>query len=155
MRAAVTLAGGEIVGAMQSSASWSSRIPGAIGMAVTLGTSKSSIRIKVDHNKAPHARPLELGNSTTFSESVINANGGFTVGRDGKRRAANRNVYAAMRKTGVGVGRELRHKVWGRGWSSMALRPFFFSTVEARDMAISQKFDNAINQIAKDAGFKE
>lgn len=159
LRAAVSEAGSELVSAMQSAASWSTRIPAATSLAVTLGAKKSSVRIKVDKKQAPHARGLELGNATTFDEGVINAHGGFTVGRDGKRRATNHGIYKAMRTTGIGTGRALKHPVFGRkdqknGWASMPTRPFFFASVEARTPAVEQKFADAINKVAIESGFK-
>lgn len=154
LRLAVSTAGSDLISAMRSEASWSSRIPGATSMAVSFGAKKSSIRIKVDHKKAPHARPLELGNKTTFSEDIINQHGGFkTV--NGRRVAVNRNIYKAMKKTGVGVGRVLRHPVWKKGgYAEQPLRPFFFAAVEARTSSIDKKFQAAIDQIATDAGFR-
>lgn len=45
---------------MQSRASWSSRIPGALQMRVSgSGKKAGSVRITVDHRQAPHARPYE------------------------------------------------------------------------------------------------
>ena len=154
LRAAVAESGVELVSAIRAEAAWSSRIPGATSIATTFGVKAASIRVRVDKRKAPHARPLEMGNSTTFSEKVINANGGFkTV--NGRRVAVNRSVYKAMKQSGVGVGRELRHPVFGRGgYSSMPIRPFFFAAVDARTPAIDQRFNTCINKIALDAGFK-
>ena len=150
---AVAASGAELIGAIKAEASWSKRIGSATSIAASFGASKASIRIRTDHKAAPHARPLELGNATTFSASVIEAHGGFKVGADGKRRASNTSIYAAMRKTGVGVGRELRHPVFGKGITSQPLRPYFFSAIEAKSPGIDRKFQAAIDQVAKDAGF--
>ena len=62
LRAAVALSGVDLVSAIKSEASWSSRIPGSTSLATTFGAKKASIRIRVDKKKAPHARPLEFGN---------------------------------------------------------------------------------------------
>lgn len=173
LRAAVAESGAELLADMKARASWSkgtqraegkqsgrTSIPDATSLTASFGPKNSRARIKVDAKKAPHARGLELGNSTTFDESVINANGGFKTGRDGKRYAANRGVYAAMRKTGIGVGRQLKHPVYGKGptgswaWAAMPLRPFFFAAVEAREPGIDKKFEAALTQIVAEAGFK-
>jgi len=166
LRNAISESGADLVGGMRSRASWSSRIPGAIGLTVRFSTTRASVRVQVDHNKAPHARPLELGNKTTFDTSVLQAHGGLHTqkyrmrnGQMGTRQVGKRSTYAAMRRTNVGVGRALDHPVWARadkqnGWSSMALRPFFFAAVEARSPAINTQFEAILDQVAKDAGFQ-
>ena len=157
LRSAVNDSGADLVGAMRTRASWSSRIPGAVKLSVRFSATKASIRIEVDKKKAPHARALELGNSTTFDESVINKHGGYKM-VNGNKVAVNRNVYKAMKKANVGVGRALKHPVWGKGdrsngWSSMALRPFFFPAVEAREASINSQFETVIDKAAREAGF--
>ena len=151
LRAAVAEAGTELVAAIKSEASWSSRIPGATSIATTLGAKKASIRIRTDKKKAPHARGLEFGNADSFSEKVVQSKTG-DYGAAGTNRRA---VMKAMKKSGVGVGRALRHPVFGRGgYANMPTRPFFFAAVDARTPGIDKKFETAIKQIATDAGFK-
>lgn len=54
---------------MARRASWSTRIPGSIGMRVSFA--RASVDIKVDRKKAPHARPYEgLGSPGTFRHPV-------------------------------------------------------------------------------------
>lgn len=164
MREAVSEAGAGLVSAIRSEASWSHRIPAATSIAATFGAKKSSIRIKVDKNKAPHARGLEFGNSTAFSEKVINANGGYetvswTDKKTGKEKtrtiAVRRGVYKAIRSSGIGSDRTLRHPVYGRGgYASQQTRPFFFAAIEARTAGVEKKFETAIALIAADTGFK-
>ena len=164
LREAVSLAGVDLVSAIKAEASWSARIPGATSIGTTFGAKKASIRIRVDKKKAPHARGLEFGNSTAFSEKVINANGGYQMvtfvdKKTGKKTTRNvakrRGIYQAIRKSGVGSARTLRHPVYARGgYASQPTRPFFFASVQARTPEINKKFDTAIAQAAADAGFK-
>lgn len=51
-----------IVRDMRSRAGYSSRIPSAIRMSVSFSARSGGITIRVDNRRAPHARPLELGN---------------------------------------------------------------------------------------------
>ena len=164
LREAVSLAGADLVAAIKSEASWSSRIPGATSIGTTFGAKKASIRIRVDKKKAPHARGLEFGNSTAFSEKVINANGGYKLitfvdKKTGLKKTRNvavrRGIYQAIRKSGIGSARTLRHPVYGRGgYASQPTRPFFFASVNARTPEINKKFETAIALAAADAGFK-
>ena len=117
LRDAVSLAGTDLVSAIKAEASWSRYIPAATSIAMTFGAKRASIRIRVDRKKAPHARGLEFGNSTAFSEKVINANGGYRMvtfvdKKTGKRTTRNvavrRGIYQAIRKSGVGSTRTLR-----------------------------------------------
>ena len=164
LREAVSLAGTDLVSAIKAEASWSDRIPGATSIAMTFGVKKASVRIRVDKKKAPHARGLEFGNSTAFSEKVINANGGYQMvtfvdKKTGKKTTRNvakrRGIYQAIRKSGVGSARTLRHPVFGAGgYASQPTRPFFFASVNARTPEIGKKFETAIALAAADAGFK-
>ena len=151
IRAAVAESGTELVAEMKSEASWSSRIPGATSLAPTFGAKTASIRIRTDRKKAPHARGLEFGNADSFNEKVVQSKTN-DYGAAGTNRRA---VMKAMKKSGVGVGRALRHPVFGRGgYANMPTRPFFFAAVNARTPGIDKKFETAIKQIAADAGFK-
>jgi len=151
LRAAVAASGIELVAAIKAEASWSSRIPGATSIATTFGAKKASIRIRTDKKKAPHARGLEMGNADSFSEKIFQSKTG-DFGAAGTNRRA---VMKAAKKSGVGVGRALRHPVFGRGgYANMPTRPFFFAAVNARTPGIDKKFETAVKQIADDAGFK-
>jgi len=151
LRAAVAESGLELVGAIKSEASWSSRIPGATSISTAFGATKASIRIRTDKKKAPHARGLEMGNADSFSEKVVQSKTNDYGAAGTNRRAAMK----AAKKSGLGVGRALRHPVFGRGgYASMPTRPFFFAAVGARTPGIDKKFETAIKQIAADAGFE-
>lgn len=45
----------------RSRASWSTRIPGAITLEGSRSLNAATVRLKVNSNKAPHARPWEFG----------------------------------------------------------------------------------------------
>lgn len=45
----------------QANASWSRRIPGAVKVVTSLSARNPAVAIRVDSNRAPHARPLEQG----------------------------------------------------------------------------------------------
>ncbi len=47
---------------MKARASYSSRIPGAIGMTTSFSAKGGGVRLRVNQAKAPHARVLERGN---------------------------------------------------------------------------------------------
>ena len=151
LREAVSLAGTDLVSAMKSEASWSSRIPAATSIATTFGAKKASIRIRVDRKKAPHARGLEMGNADSFNEKIVQSK----TGDYGAAKTNRRAVMKAMKSSGVGVGRALRHPVFGRGgYANMPTRPFFFASVNARTPEINKKFETAIALAAADAKFK-
>lgn len=57
---------------VQSNASWSSRIPGAVGVQVRFTAKKVGVSIFVSRKKAPHARPIEHdGQAGTFLHPVF------------------------------------------------------------------------------------
>ena len=58
-----------IVDDMKNRASYSSRIPDAIGMGVSFSSRSGGITIRVNSKKAPHARVLERGNDGSRSGS--------------------------------------------------------------------------------------
>lgn len=151
LREAVSLAGVDLVSAIKSEASWSSRIPAATSIGTTFGAKNASIRIRTDRKKAPHARGLEFGNADSFNEKVLQSK----TGDYGAAGTSRRAVMKSMKKSGVGVGRVLRHPVFGRGgYANMPTRPFFFASVNARTPEINKKFETAIALAAVDAGFK-
>lgn len=54
---------------MARRASWSTRIPGAIGMRVSFA--RASVELRVNSKRAPHARPYEgMGSPGTFRHPV-------------------------------------------------------------------------------------
>jgi hypothetical protein len=158
LRAGVTSAGSDIVAAVKAGASWSSRIPEAVKVTTQFRTKGASVRIQVDHNAAPHARPLELGNKTTFALNVINQNGGYRL-VNGRRVAVNRNVYNKIRQSGIGLGRALRHPVFDSKKpptrvGEQPTRPFFFPAIAKTAAGIDLKLEAVIVKAALDAGFK-
>lgn len=62
LRPRIREAGDHIVRDMRQRASYSSRIPGAIRMSVSFAAKSGGLTIRVDSNRAPHARVLERGN---------------------------------------------------------------------------------------------
>lgn len=76
IRAAITEAGAEIVAKVRASASWSSRIPGAVSLRPNFTARSAGVRIVVNRRKAPHAGIYELGNkgasdAATFTHPVF------------------------------------------------------------------------------------
>lgn len=69
VRAAIVKATTDIRNDMARRASWSTRIPGAIGVRVAFGQARTTIR--VDAKRAPHARPYEgVGRGASFRHPV-------------------------------------------------------------------------------------
>jgi hypothetical protein len=67
-RPALKKAAEPMVAQARSNASWSTRIPGAIRLAVTA----RGVDIRVSSKKAPHARPYEgIGGNATFRHPVM------------------------------------------------------------------------------------
>jgi hypothetical protein len=64
LRKAVREEGEILLASIKTKAAWSSRIPGATSIAVTLGVKSANVRIRTDKKKAPHARPFDRGTST-------------------------------------------------------------------------------------------
>jgi len=61
---------------VRSNASWSSRIPGAVGTQVRFTAKKVGVSIFVNRKKAPHARPIENdGRSGTFTHPLFGDKG--------------------------------------------------------------------------------
>jgi hypothetical protein len=57
---------------VQANASWSSRIPGAVGMQVRFTAKKVGVSVFVSRKKAPHARPIEnAGRSGEFTHPLF------------------------------------------------------------------------------------
>lgn len=69
VRKAIVKATADIRNDMARRASWSSRIPGAIGVRVAFGQARTTIRVNA--GRAPHARPYEgVGRGNTFRHPV-------------------------------------------------------------------------------------
>jgi hypothetical protein len=160
LRAGVKSAGDPIVAAIKANASSQGleKAAAATGISIRYSTNGASIRIQVDHNRAPYARPLEVGNKTQFSEAAINAHGGFKV-VNGRRVANRRSAYKEIRKSGVGFGRVNVHPVWDYPLSyasrvtAQPLRPFFFKAITANADNIDLTMERVVVQTARDAGF--
>ena len=124
LRKAVTESGAEITEAIRSESSWSKRIPGATGLAMSFGAQTVAVRVKTSAKKAPHARPLEFG----------------TKGNPG----ANRHPVFVKKGQPVPKGR----------WVNQPTREFFFSAAKAMTPLVERKIQTAIDAIAFEAGFK-
>ncbi len=61
LRPAMRKAAEPILRDAKSRASWSSRIPGAIGLTASFTAKRPGVRMKVNSARAPHARPYEFG----------------------------------------------------------------------------------------------
>ena len=59
MRPSLRKVGERVQRTAEANASWSSRIPAAHFLRVSFSANRPGVFIKVDHNKAPHARPFE------------------------------------------------------------------------------------------------
>ena len=149
-RDALSAAGSEMLADLRGRASWSSRIPGAASVKTTFSARKAKVTVQVDAKKAPHARGLELGNADSFAEHTLSAGSGDYK----KRGMTRRQAITAARRTGATAGRALRHPVYGRGWSTMATRPFFFPAATAAGPETTARMEAALDKIARDAGFK-
>lgn len=153
LRAGIKDAGSGVLNEVKANASWSSRIPGATRLTIRYSLKGASVRIIVDHNKAPHARPFEVGNKNDFSEAVA-ANGGYRI-VNGRRVAVHRSVYKRALKTGAGVSRQLRHPVFNRGgFADEPTRPFFFPAINSQTHSIDLRMEQVVIRTALDAGFK-
>lgn len=61
-----------MAGQVRSNASWSSRIPGAVGVQVRFTAKRVGVSVFVSRKKAPHARPIEnSGKAGTFLHPVF------------------------------------------------------------------------------------
>lgn len=57
---------------VQANAGWSSRIPAAVAVGTAFSKNRTGVFIRVNRNKAPHARPLEnFGAAGTFRHPVF------------------------------------------------------------------------------------
>lgn len=158
IREAVRLSGSDVLDQVRRNAGWSSRIPAATDLQVRFNPKGASVRIQVDKRKAPHARPLELGNRTTFSAAAIAAHGGYKT-INGRQVAVKRSAYQAIRSSGIGIGRALRHPVFDSGKpptrvGQQPTRPFFFTGVAQTKDRIDMRMEVAVIRSAREAGFR-
>ena len=107
---------------IRANASWSTRIPAAVGVRVAFAANRDvGVAIFVNRRKAPHARPLEGGST--------------------KNVAMNRHpVFKAEGHPGT--------------WVNQPLRPFFFGQAERHLSAVEQATANAIQEAAREAGYR-
>jgi hypothetical protein len=153
LRAGIKKAGSGVLDRVKAKAAWSSRIPGATSLSIRYKQDAASVRIQVNHNKAPHARPYELGNKNSFIEADINRRGGYQI-VNGRRVAVRHAAYKEARKAGA-FSKSLRHPVFNKGgYADEPTRPFFFPAIAEQKGAIDQDMEQAVIQTAKDAGFK-
>lgn len=157
LRAGIQAAGADVLAQVRSNASWSSRIPGATALSIRYNVKGASVRIQVDHKRAPHARPIELGNKNVFVQSFLDTHGG-TKTVNGRKTAVSHSAYAAARKAGA-FGKVLRHPVFHKvgdpgGYAEQDLRPFFFPAIKASTPGIDLRMEKVVVQTARDAGFK-
>ena len=164
LRAAIQAEGAGVLSAVKSAASWSTggtsgkrnphtSIPEATALSIRYNVKGASVRIQVNHTKAPHARPLELGNRQAFNEIEIASR--IAGGARNRREAIKQGRRGG---TGIISGQVLRHPVFHKsgepgGWATQPTRPFFFPTVAAQKGHIDQAMEKAAVQIARDAGF--
>lgn len=59
LRPELRKAGQIVADQAKANASWSTRIPGAISVSTSTTSRTGGVAVRVDHIKAPHARPLE------------------------------------------------------------------------------------------------
>jgi len=71
LRPRLKAAGGLVAAAARSNASWSSRIPGAIRVSTSFTSRTGGVSVRVDSQKAPHARAYEgIAGNATFRHPV-------------------------------------------------------------------------------------
>jgi hypothetical protein len=114
---------------VRSQASWSKRIPGAVGVSTRFTKRTTAVLVTVNRKKAPHARPLENDGKAGFFTHPI-----------------------PVKAAGTRRGR-LRQAVKGNTVQQQA-RPFFAKAVKSQD----HRIDAAVERVAKDfekrAGFR-
>ncbi len=158
IRAGVQDAGGDVVSKIRAGANWSTRIPSAVKITTRFNPRGASVRVVVDKRVAPHARAYELGNKNNFSQAAIDAHGGYKI-VNGRRVAVKYDAYKAIKASGVGVTRMLRHPVYDSGRppkrvGEQPTRPFFFPAITASARQIDLRMERAVIQSAREAGFK-
>lgn len=154
--AAIRAQGQTVLDDVRRRASWSSQIPAATSISVRYKTTGASVRIQVNHNRARHARPLEVGNRANFNEVDIQSR--LSSGSARNRREAIKQGRKALGASFT-TGRSLRHPVFHKngaagGWTEMATRPFFFPAIKEQQPNIDRALEKVVIQSARDAGFK-
>ena len=163
LRSVIQKRGADVLGGVRAAASWSSRIPAATNLSIRYNVKGASVRIQVNHNQAPHARPYELGNKNQYDDRLGSLKTVSFVDKKTGQRVfrtilANASTRKLVKETGTGVSRTLRHPVFHKsgepgGWAVQPTRPFFFPTIAARKGNIDQDFERLVVQVANDAGF--
>lgn len=136
LREGIGRAGSDLVSAVQREASWSSRIPSATRLRTSFGSRSAGVTVVVDAKKAPHARPLEMGNRNVpdMPHMAHNARGGS--------RALRHPIFPDPSKT---------REEWV--WTSMPARPFFFRAEESASALIHARMTKVLDDVAADLGF--
>ena len=125
LRDGVREAGQKVLDAVKERASWSTRIPAATTMSVSLAAKSAGVVIRTSAKRAPHARPLDQGSQ----------GGGGTVDRH--------PVF--------GRGDQTRDE-WT--WVEQPTRPFFSAAAEASTPEIEARMRRVMDDVARKAGFR-
>lgn len=106
-------------------ASWSSRIPGAIGVRASLSKKRQGFSIRVNQDRAPHGRPFEgIGTrGNTFRHPVF--------GTGDRRGAHSQDKWAEQKK-----------------------RPFIWPAVRANSQSAREAVAQAVEKAARVHGWK-
>lgn len=153
LRRGIKQAGDGVLSTVKSNASWSSRIPAATTLSIRYSIYAASVKVQVDHKRAPHARPLELGNKNQYLASAVP-----TATVNGRKRAISARAYKVARAAGA-FSRTLRHPVFHKvgspgGYTQQPTRPFFFPAIQSSGRDIDLKMERVVVQAARDAGFR-
>lgn len=113
---------------VRAEASWSKRIPGAVGVSTRFTARTTAVLVTVNRKKAPHARPLE---------------------NDGREGFFVHPVFASKTRRG-----RAKQALTGSRNVRQQARPFFAKAVKSQD----HRIEAAVEQVAKDfekrAGFR-
>lgn len=146
VRTGISDAGADLAASVKSEAAWSSRIPGTVRLVTSFGARSAGSTVTAGGKRAPHARPLEMGNKNTPPEG---------------HHAITRRVQREVKRGNLSLGRGLRHPVFGKPgesrdewtWADMGTRPFFFAAVKARTPDIDARMQRVVDEVARDLGF--
>ena len=137
LRDGIKRAGADLVTAVQAEASWSSRIPAATRLKVSFGARSAGVTVSVDAKKAPHARPLEMGNKNV--PDMPNMARRPRLARD---RALRHPIFPDPSKT---------RDEWV--WIDQPTRPFFFKAETAISPLMYARMKKVLDEVADDLGF--
>lgn len=126
LRPALVRAAQPMLADARGRASWSSRIPGAISVQVSLASRNPGVRLVVNSAKAPHARPYEMGSK-----------------RNGRGTLRHPVFADAARQT---------REEWT--WVSQRTRPFLFAAADAGREGVMRETAAALAAAARTAGFR-